>query len=341
MYQNKTKLSKEAKKQLSRLREDFKSRVVENVEWLRTPEGADYKDDEEIVKLALRQNGLLFEVISRRLKDKKSIALNAVKQNGMALVHLSNEQKKDKEILHEAVRSKGSAIQYITNPDLIDYDLAITAVKSEANVFRVLPIAYKDNLRIAKIAVEKNGFLFLEASENLRDNFELAKVAVNVNYRSLEGVSPSLQRNPSLLLDVLAQNPVYFGDFLKDTLKNDPIIIKCLHRALKKQSKGFLTKTLMNLDKFDKCTITNIADKEWVFFRKDNPSILDIAPEGASDKVISLLVSAVPKELLNLPFKSFRLMNEVHIEKRFRKNAEEQKKALIEARKFKKRSQKQ
>jgi hypothetical protein len=62
-------------------------------------------DDNEVVREAVKQNGLALEFASRRLRKKKQIVIIAVENNGMALQFTSVKKKDDIDIVLKAVEN--------------------------------------------------------------------------------------------------------------------------------------------------------------------------------------------------------------------------------------------
>jgi hypothetical protein len=60
------------------------------------------KDDEEVVLEAIKQNCLAIKFASYSVRNNKKIAMIAIKKNGINLSHLSDELKKDKQVVLEA-----------------------------------------------------------------------------------------------------------------------------------------------------------------------------------------------------------------------------------------------
>lgn len=70
------------------------------------------KDNEELVYLAVKQNGYNIRTLSERFKNRRDLALMAVNNNGAALKYLINEFKNDKYIVLEAIKTTISSLKY-------------------------------------------------------------------------------------------------------------------------------------------------------------------------------------------------------------------------------------
>ena len=73
----------------------------------------DAQDDEEIVCIAVKKNGLALQYASDRLRNNYEVVMLAVKKNGLALEFASEELKNNSEIIFQAILSNGNALQFV------------------------------------------------------------------------------------------------------------------------------------------------------------------------------------------------------------------------------------
>lgn len=73
---------------------------------------AGFQDSINVVLEAVRQNGLVLEIVRSSFKSDKDVVNTAVSQNGLALQFASDELKNDPEIVLAAVKQNPDAIQY-------------------------------------------------------------------------------------------------------------------------------------------------------------------------------------------------------------------------------------
>ena len=93
------------------------------------------RNDKEVVREAIKQNGYTIRYASEELKNDKEVVLEAVKQNGKALLYASKELRNDKEVVLEAVRQDGEALNYASKELKNDKEVVLEAVKQKGNAF--------------------------------------------------------------------------------------------------------------------------------------------------------------------------------------------------------------
>ncbi|EFC39937.1 predicted protein [Naegleria gruberi] len=131
----------------------------------------EFKDDEEIVRIAVEKNGLALQFASDRLKNKKEIAKIAVRWNGDALKFVPKELQDDFDIVLDAVTfPSGNAIEHV-------------------------PISLRNNKEIMLASVKSNPESIKFASYVLRNDYDVVKEAVYRRGSLLEFVEDPLIRN--------------------------------------------------------------------------------------------------------------------------------------------------
>jgi hypothetical protein len=160
------------------------------------------ENDQEIVKIAVKQNGLALQFASESLKNDQEIVKIAVKQNGLALQFASESLKNDQEIVKIAVKQNGLALQFASESLKNDQEIVKIAVEQNGLALQFASESLKSNLKIVKIAVEQNGLALQFASESLknelldqinnkdnlnsRDNYPIIITAIAKNELALE-----------------------------------------------------------------------------------------------------------------------------------------------------------
>ena len=122
------------------------------------------RNNEALVRLAVRQNGLALEHASDEAKGNRKVVLLAVRQNGLALEHASDGLKGDEGVVLTAVEQNGLALEHASD---------------EA----------KGNRKVVLLAVRQNGLALEHASDGLKGDEEVARIAVEQNPNAL-GHSP-------------------------------------------------------------------------------------------------------------------------------------------------------
>ncbi len=128
----------------------------------------DYQDDEQLVELAIAQNGEAIQFASKRLRNRLDYALKAVQSNPKALAYLNDELKSNRQVVEIALKGNGSLLKYLPAHLRADYDLV-------------------------KLAVEENGLAFEFASDRLRNNLEIAQIAMKRFKSVIEYVGPTVK----------------------------------------------------------------------------------------------------------------------------------------------------
>ena len=72
----------------------------------------EFQDNEEVVLLAVKENGFALEFASKRLQNKKEIVIEAVKEDCEALYYASDDLRDNPEIVLIAMQERWGAIDY-------------------------------------------------------------------------------------------------------------------------------------------------------------------------------------------------------------------------------------
>ena len=173
----------------------------------------DFQDDEEIVKVAVKKNGLALKFASSRLQNNYNIVMTAVSKNGLALEFASEDLRGNFEIVYEAVKSNGLALQYASNE-------------------------LKSNKEVVLYAIKSNGLSFRYASRNIIDEKEVILEALNNSNCYLNWEDDIMKFIPDkfyndkdvmmLMLDINTCSVYYASDKL---LHNKPYLKKAVKNA--------------------------------------------------------------------------------------------------------------
>ena len=88
-----------------------------------------FRDDKEIVLMAVKESGIALKFASDRLKDDKEVVLEAVKQNNIALGYASDRLKDNKEVVSEAVNLNGKVLCFASDNLRDDVEVALGALR--------------------------------------------------------------------------------------------------------------------------------------------------------------------------------------------------------------------
>ena len=176
----------------------------------------EFQDDEEIVNIAVKKNGLALKFASSRLQNNYNIAMTAVSKNGLALEFVSEVLRGNFEIVNAAIKSNGLALQYASDELKNNRDVVLNAIKSNGLSFRY---ASRD------IIIEKE--VILEALDNINCNLnwedDIMKFIPDKFYNDKDIMMLMLDLNTCSVYsasDKLLHNKTY----LKKAVKNADII---------------------------------------------------------------------------------------------------------------------
>jgi len=159
-----------------------------------------YTKDTDVVKYALKQNGLALQYADSTFKSDYMMVDLAVKQNGDALKCADYLLQNDKSIIMDAL--KRSPKSYIYMGDQFstydDPDVMELAVKGDPNLIGYLPFELRGNSRIAASAFNTSGLALKYASKEVKRNRRLVKLAVKQNGAALQYADIELQADPEI-----------------------------------------------------------------------------------------------------------------------------------------------
>ena len=184
----------------------------------------------------IEKNGMFLKILSDNFKNDIDIVKRAVIQNGLALEFLPgilNNHPDIIEIIKSAVIQNGLALKFLHDtledrPGIIE--IIKLAVRQNGLALEFVPFKYKNNLDIITIAVEQNGMaltfsnktfqLFLEKYSNIN------KKAIKQNGMVLEIINENFKIDDvEIIIKAITQNGMML-EFVPDNLKMNPYIVK-------------------------------------------------------------------------------------------------------------------
>jgi len=201
-------------------------------------------NNEEIMKLAVQQNGCALNFASNRLKANSGIVMEAVKQTWKALVFADNSLKNDRRIALKAIAGNGMALEFLS-PDLKkDKDIVKTAVKANWRALKFADWSLRGNFEVAILSVSKKweAFEFVDYHISLKPRVdELVKASIecskqssdgnNEGWKALEFASDRLKDDKEYILSVitsLKNAPSRWSalEFVSARLKDDQDVVR-------------------------------------------------------------------------------------------------------------------
>ncbi|MBO9484043.1 DUF4116 domain-containing protein [Salinisphaera sp. G21_0] len=168
-----------------------------------------WRDDEELVQLAVQGHGSILKYASCRLRRHEPTVRLAVQHDGMALEHASPELRDNKALVKLAVKNDGMALEFAS--DLL-----------------------QDCPEVVKLALHQNPLALQFASDHCRNDPELANIALQYNGVTLQYVDRLLQGKPEIITAAMNHvGPValrYYQHFHNGPCasgNHDPSLIEC------------------------------------------------------------------------------------------------------------------
>jgi hypothetical protein len=176
------------------------------------------QDDNELVLIAVKKNGLALEFASERLRNDYDIVLCAVKKNGLALEFASDELKHNEQIVHEAICSDGNALKFVpdelkTNRDLI-YDASFNC-----NV-ELIPEIFLNDREIAERLIDNDYEAFGFLSDELRCDLDFIIQVTKIDSALFMYVPDEILSSKDIVLTLIDEDTGVF-QFADDMLKHD------------------------------------------------------------------------------------------------------------------------
>ena len=210
------------------------------------------QDDNELVQIAVKKNGLALEYASDRLRDDFDTVMLAVKKNGLSLEFASYTLKRNEKIIDAAIKSNGAALQFVpqdlrNNRKLIlqaapncniedipeqflaDEEIAEILIDSDPAAFSYLPDELRKNTNFIIQAARKDGSIFMYVpDETLENKAIVLKISAEIS-GVLQFVSEELTNDKEVALTAMkAPGSPYGYDALSSKLKTDADVVRTL-----------------------------------------------------------------------------------------------------------------
>jgi len=135
-----------------------------------------FRDNYDVVMVAVKQNWLALEFASNNLQNDNNIVMEAVKNNWKALKFASYEIQKNRNIVIEAIKNDLYALEYtqINN----DYDIGMMRVKRDWTNLAYLSKDLQNNRNIVIEAVKQDWIALHWASNKMKDDRDIVMTAL-------------------------------------------------------------------------------------------------------------------------------------------------------------------
>jgi CxxC motif-containing protein len=120
-----------------------------------------FKNDKELVLIAVKERGRVLEYASDELKNDKEIVIEALKNDSSAFRFVSKELQIDKKFIVIVLKTVPHILQFVSEEFKDDKDLVLEILKINANVLKFVSARLKNDIEV------------LEACENIIDKIYL------------------------------------------------------------------------------------------------------------------------------------------------------------------------
>ncbi|USE38416.1 DUF4116 domain-containing protein [Endozoicomonas sp. SCSIO W0465] len=161
-------------------------------------EDFDLDHDRDLVLFLVQKNPMIFMYISEEFKDDIEIAKSALGQNGILLDHASNRLKNDKSLVMLAVNNAGNALGYASSDLKNDYDVVLSATRNIVYAFDCAGPLVKNNEALLRIIIKENPKAMLFATESLKNDKVFVLPLLSRNASIYQYLSEQLKSDPDI-----------------------------------------------------------------------------------------------------------------------------------------------
>ena len=176
------------------------------------------KDDKDVVRVAVKNNGKALKFASEELKRDKEVVRVAVKNNGKAFKLASKELKGDRELVLAVVQEDGFLLSFASEELRGDREVVLAAIHNYGRALDFASEELRGDREVVLAAIRNYGCALDFASELLQKNEEVAFAAVQRNEKALEYVSEELLHNKLFLIKCyeIHKKRIYFDNYINE-----------------------------------------------------------------------------------------------------------------------------
>ena len=186
------------------------------------------QDDEELVCIAVKKNGMALEYASKRLRNHYEIVLFAVKKNGLALQFASEALQHNTEIVSQAILSAGDALRFVPVELRNNRELILNASRNCSA--ELVPKQFLADEDVAWNLIKHNYRAFSYLSEELRKDIDLIIEVIRYDVDMLMYVPNEVLNDRENVLELVAERAGVLA-YVADECKNDKEIALVAMRA--------------------------------------------------------------------------------------------------------------
>ena len=163
------------------------------------------QDDDELVRIAVKKNGLALQFASVRLQGDFETVLLAVKKNGASLEFASDILKANSEIALAAVKSDGVAYAYISKELQNDLQFVIEATRTTDEIIKLIPEKFLSNKDVAWNLIKQDPCLIGWFQEGeLRKDLDLLKAAAKANSDACMYMAEEIWSDKAIVVELVS-----------------------------------------------------------------------------------------------------------------------------------------
>lgn len=184
----------------------------------------DLKNDEEIVRIAVKNHAAAFEYASLQLRSNPQFFLslmNTIDNKSLSIIscHLASSLKDDKVFMMQLIKKNGFCYIDVCSELMYDMELLSAAVvnASDASVLSAAPSSIKNNKDIMMQLIQINPNCYYFASAHLKDDYEIIYLTLQRDINLYSQVSKKIQE------EIGTHDPVQYlsAIVLKNKLEKD------------------------------------------------------------------------------------------------------------------------
>jgi hypothetical protein len=182
------------------------------------------RNDEDIVKAAVENDGRSVQYASSSLREDRGIMLLALKQHGwmMGQKKFPRRFRSDREMVLAAVASDGIALEFASDNLQDDEEVVRTAIKSDWRALAYASHELRDDFEIVCSALNADGRVLEFASEGLRGDLRIARIAIKKDWRAFEFCSIELRSDRNFIQKECFPLNTNILSFVVDHLRSEP-----------------------------------------------------------------------------------------------------------------------
>ncbi|UWD33974.1 DUF4116 domain-containing protein [Mesomycoplasma molare] len=221
----------------------------------------DFKNSKDFILEALSKNIDIAKYIYDKFRDNYEIMELAIKSKPISFKYASDRLKNDLNIATLAVKKRGANLKYAPYHFKDDKEFVLLAIKKDPLSLKYASDRLKNDKDIAKIAITKRGDALEFVSNDIQDDKGFVLLAIKKDPLSLKYASDRLKNDKDVVKEGLKNFIAYKNSkYISKNIKKDEEVFECIFKAYKE---NFLF--IYSLQNEEKKEISKIIDsKTWI-----------------------------------------------------------------------------